>query len=189
MPRSNKYNLAQAVRQAYARGEEDETLLPLVLTDKNGDPLGRLRTGDCVIFYNIRGEREIELTRSLTEDNFSEFSTEKKLSLNFATMIEYHKNLNVQVAYPPENVINDTLSDIIAQHQLKQIKITEAEKAIHLGYFFSGKKNELVAREERIVVPTRKDVVLFDEAPQMSINEITRAALNKINDDTTDLSC
>ncbi len=186
MPRSNKYTLAQAVRQAYARGQEDETLLPLVLTDKKGTPLGRLITGDCVIFYNIRGEREIELTRSLTEDNFDKFSTGKKLSLNFATMIEYHKNLNVQVAYPPENVINDTLSDIIAQHQLKQVKITEAEKAIHLGYFFSGKKNKPVAREERIVVPTRKDVVLFDEAPQMSINEITRAALNKISDDTTD---
>jgi len=184
MPKSNKYRLTKAVRQAYARGEEDETLLPLVLADKNGDPLGRLSAGDCVIFYNIRGEREIELTRSLTENDFDEFSTEKKLSLNFATMIEYHKNLNVQVAYPPENVINDTLSDIIARHQLKQVKITEAEKAIHLGYFFSGKKNEPVAQEERIVVPTRKDVVLFDEAPQMSINEITRAALIKINDDT-----
>ena len=65
--------LAQAVREAYRRGEEDETLAPLVLTDRGGRPVGRIGSRDAVIFYNIRGEREIELTRCLTEENFREF--------------------------------------------------------------------------------------------------------------------
>lgn len=177
------FPMSEAIRKAYKEGQEDETLLPLILTDSQGNPTGRINGGDSVIFYNIRGEREIELTRSLTENNFAEFPVKDNLNLHFATMIEYQKGLNVQVAFPPEGTLQDTLSDIISRHNLKQAKITEAEKAVHVGFFLNGKKQELLPGEERIVVPTRKDVSLFDEAPEMSIEKITKAAMDKINDD------
>ncbi len=177
------FPMSEAIRQAYKEGQEDETLLPLVLTDPQGNPVGRISKGDSVIFYNIRGEREIELTRSLTEDNFTQFPVAADLNLNFATMIEYQKGLNVEVAFPPEETLQDTLSDIISRHNLQQAKITEAEKAVHVGFFLNGKKQELLPGEERIVVPTRKDVALFDEAPEMSIDKITKAAMDKIDDD------
>jgi 2,3-bisphosphoglycerate-independent phosphoglycerate mutase len=176
------FPMSEAIRRTYKEGQEDETLLPLILTDGQGNPAGRICKGDCVIFYNIRGEREIELTRSLTEDNFAPFPVEPDLNLHFATMIEYQKGLNVQVAFPPEETQPDTLSDIISRHDLKQAKITEAEKAVHVGFFFNGKKQEPLPGEERIVVPTRKDVALFDEAPEMSIEKITQAAMDKIDD-------
>lgn len=133
MTPKTKYPMFEAMRRAYAQAQEDETLLPLVLANSQGKPLGRIAKSDSVIFYNIRGEREIELTRSLTEDNFHEFPAEKSLRLNFATMIEYQKGLNVRVAFPPEEIIQDTLSDIISRNHLKQVKITEAEKATHIG--------------------------------------------------------
>jgi len=177
-----KFSMSQAVRRAYAQGEEDETLLPLVLVDYQQIPLGRIHPNDSVIFYNIRGEREIELTRSFTEKKFHEFVVDQNLPVNFATMIEYQKGLNVEVAFPPQGVLSDTLSDIIASHGLTQAKITEAEKAVHVSFFFNGKKSDLLRGEERIVIPTRKDVKLFDEAPEMSIEEISRAALAKIKD-------
>ena len=181
MPASN-FPMSDSVRTAYKDGQEDETLLPLVLTDRMGKPVGRIKSGDSVIFYNIRGEREIELTSSLTENNFSEFPISDGLDLNFATMIEYQGGLNARVAFPPEETLHDTLSDIISSHNLQQAKITEAEKAVHVGFFFNGKKKELLPGEERIVVPTRKDVALFDEAPEMSIDQISAAAVNKIHD-------
>jgi len=177
------FPMSEAVRNAYKEGQEDETLLPLILTDLQGKPTGRIGKDDCVIFYNIRGEREIELTRSLTENNFAQFPVIPDLNLHFATMIEYSKGLNVQVAFPPEETLQDTLSDIISRHEMKQAKITEAEKAVHVGFFFNGKKQELLPGEERIVVPTRKDVALFDEAPEMSIEKIAKAAMDKIADD------
>ena len=177
------FPMSEAVRKAYKEGQEDETLLPLILTDPQGKPTGRIGKNDCVIFYNIRGEREIELTRSLTEDNFQEFPVTPDLNLHFATMIEYQKGLNVQIAFPPEETLQDTLSDIISRHEMKQAKITEAEKAVHVGFFFNGKKQELLPGEERIVVPTRKDVALFDEAPEMSIEKIAKTAMDKIDDD------
>jgi 2,3-bisphosphoglycerate-independent phosphoglycerate mutase len=176
------FPLSEAVRKAYGEGQEDETLLPLILADPQGRPAGRMVSGDSVIFYNIRGEREIELSRSLTERNFSPFPVHPDLNLNFATMIEYSQGLNVRVAYPAEGVLQDTLSDILSHHGLQQAKITEAEKAVHVGFFFNGKKEQPLPGEERIVIPTRKDVALFDEAPEMSIEQITAAAINKIAD-------
>jgi len=176
------FPMSEAVRQAYDRSQEDETLLPLVGVDSQDRPLGRIKAGDSVIFYNIRGEREIELTQSLTEPDFRKFPVEADLHLNYATMIEYKPDLKVEVAYPPEGVLSDTLSDILAAQGLTQAKITEAEKAVHVSFFFNGKKSDPLAGEERIVIPTRKDVRLFDEAPEMSIAQITDAAVRKVED-------
>ncbi len=176
------YPLAAAVRKAYRHGEEDETLEPLVLETQGGQPLGRIGKGDAVIFYNIRGEREIELTKSLTEQGFSEFDTVPDLGLAYATMIEYQRGLPVAVAFPPEQTVEDSLSALIARAGLKQIKITEAEKAVHVSYFLNGKRQEPFPGEERVIVPTRKDVALFDAAPEMSIGEIAAATLKAVGD-------
>jgi 2,3-bisphosphoglycerate-independent phosphoglycerate mutase len=172
--------MAQAVRKAYRQGQNDETMEPLVLCAGHR-PRGRIKAGDGVIFYNIRGEREIELTRSLTEAGFDKFAT-APLSLRFATMIEYERRLPVAVAFPPDGSIDETLCDVLAAHDLRQAKITEAEKAVHVGFFLNGKKEGLLPGEDRIVVPTRKDVALFDEAPEMSIDAITAATLRAIAD-------
>jgi len=177
-----KFAMSQAVRRAYRQGKEDETLSPLVLLNHSGQPMGRFKKEDAVIFYNIRGEREVELSRSLVDAGFHEFPIEKDLTLHFATMIEYHKDLNAHVAFPPDNVIEDTLSDIIARHHLTQVKITESEKAIHVTYFLNGKNNNIPWGEERVIVPTRKDIALFDEVPEMSIHAVTEAVIEKIHD-------
>jgi 2,3-bisphosphoglycerate-independent phosphoglycerate mutase len=174
--------ISRAVRNAYGNGEDDETFPPLVLFDRKNRPVGRLKKGDAVIYYNIRGEREVELTQSLTDAGFEKFPVENDLVLHFATMIEYQKDLRVHVAFPPEGAIEDTLSEVIARHGLKQAKITESEKASHVGFFFNGKKTEFLPREERVIVPSRRDVMLFDEAPEMSIYAVTEKAKEKIRD-------
>lgn len=174
--------LTEALREAYRRGEEDEMLAPLVLTDSRNRPEGRIGRGDAVIFYNIRGEREVELTRSLTEKDFTAFPVPEHLNLDFITMIEYRRGLPVRVAFPPRGAIAETISETISAHGLRQVKITESEKAVHVSYFLNGKKEAAFPGEERIIVPTRKDVTLFDEAPEMSSSQITEAALRTIRD-------
>jgi TonB family protein len=61
-----KYPMAEAVRAAYRAGQEDEAMEPLVRVDPAGKPVGSIRDGDYVIFYDIRGEREVELTAAFT---------------------------------------------------------------------------------------------------------------------------
>ena len=174
--------MSQAVRKAYRSGQEDETLEPLVLTGKDNGPVGRIQNGDAIIFYNIRGEREIELTRSLTETAFPFFPVDQKIRCPLATMIEYQPGLNVRVAFSPTETVRETLSETLSRRNLRQAKITEAEKAAHVGYFLGGKRSDPFPGEERIVIPTRKDVGLFDEAPEMSIGGITEAIVDKIGD-------
>jgi len=92
--------MADAVRAAYRAGQEDETLEPLVRVDGAGLPVGRIQDGDYVIFYDIRGEREVELTSAFVARDFPHFPRQP-ITVRFATMIEYHPDLDVQVAFPP----------------------------------------------------------------------------------------
>ena len=52
--------LADAVRQAYAQGQDDYHLEPMVLA-RDGRGAGTVRDGDAVVFCCRRGEREIRL--------------------------------------------------------------------------------------------------------------------------------
>jgi 2,3-bisphosphoglycerate-independent phosphoglycerate mutase len=176
-----RYPMAQAVRDAYARGEEDEALEPLALFGQDRRPVGRIQDGDYVIFYDIRGEREIELTRAFVDPDFEEFPIEKGLRAHFATMIQYDESLHARVAFPPLRKIDHTLSEVISEHGLPQAKITESEKAIHLQYFLNGKADDPFAGEERIVVPSPR-VDDYARVPQMNVAGVTDAVLEKITD-------
>jgi 2,3-bisphosphoglycerate-independent phosphoglycerate mutase len=160
-------SLAEAVKDAYANGEEDERLEPIVVVDENGSPLGRFKNGDYVIFYDIRGEREIQITKAFMDENFDAFPVEK-LGLNFVTMIEYDKSLKVKVVFPPQEKMKDTLCHVLSNHGYKYIKIVESEKAFHLSYFFNGKSSEPLPGEERLIIPSLK-VTIPDENPEMRI--------------------
>ena len=171
--------MAEAVRKAYRAGEDDEALEPLVLVDGDGAPLGRIRDGDYVIFYDIRGEREIELTQSFTDDSFGHFATRPGMRVHFVTMIQYDDGLDVRVAFPPVT-IRDTLSESLSDAGLAQVKIAESEKATHLSFFFNGKRKEPFPGEERIVIPSPSDVENYGEVPELSIGEVTSATVRAL---------
>ncbi|MFQ6124705.1 MAG: phosphoglycerate mutase (2,3-diphosphoglycerate-independent) [Candidatus Heimdallarchaeota archaeon] len=182
-----KYTMAAAVRAAYRAGEEDEAMEPLVLVDTLGKPVGRMENGDYVIFYNIRGEREIELTQSLTDPSFHHFPQKRNLRLHFVTMIQYDENLKVKVAFPPTEELRNMLSEVISKNRLKQVKIVESEKAIHVNYFFNGKKRDPWPLEERVIIESPKDVISYDQKPELNISAVTNMIIEKIQDPSYDL--
>ena len=87
---------------------------PLVRVDGDGQPVGCIQDGDYVIFYDIRGEREIELTSAFVDADFPHFPR-PPMTVSFATMIEYHPDLDVQVAFPPLGQLEDTLFEMVSQ--------------------------------------------------------------------------
>ncbi len=175
-------SLADAIREAYTRGQEDEALEPLIKADPTGRPRGRLSDGDYVIFYDIRGEREIELTQSLTEDDFSHFSRQKDLHLHFVTMITYDPMLRAKTAFPPEEKIKNTLTEVISRQGLRLAKISESEKAVHVGYFLNGKSDQVFPGEERFVVPSPQDVASYAQKPEMSAALVAQDVRRKLQD-------
>ncbi|MCK4548144.1 MAG: sulfatase-like hydrolase/transferase [Candidatus Eisenbacteria sp.] len=177
-----KHPMAEAVRAAYRRGEDDEAMLPLVKVDESGNAVGKIRGGDYVIFYDIRGEREIQLTECFTDPGFSHFSTPSGLLAHFATMIQYDPNLGVKVAFPPVSRISDTLCEVVTRSGLKLARISESEKAVHISYFLGGRRDEQFPNEDRVAIPSPEHEVNYDEIPEMSAAGVADAVIERIED-------
>jgi 2,3-bisphosphoglycerate-independent phosphoglycerate mutase len=174
--------MAEAVRSAYNAGEEDEALSPRVLVDNAGLAMGRIGDHDLVIFYDIRGEREVQLTRAFVEPGFPPFATAGRVA-RFTTMIEYHSELPVAVAFPPEVAVRGTLGEALAAAGKRVVKVVESEKAVHLSYFLNGKREAAFPGERLSVVESRKDVANYDQAPEMSAAEVTARVLAELRGD------
>ena len=185
MTEAKQYSMAEAVRAAYRAGEEEEALEPLVLVGSDDQPVGRIGDGDYVIFYDIRGEREIELTSAFVARDFPHFSR-PPIQVHFATMIEYAENLVEHVAFPPVQEIRCTLSEVVSEHGLKQVKISESEKYIHVRYFLNGKREKPFPEETQIVVPT-PEAESYAEVPEMAAGAVAQAAVEAMDDLDADL--
>ena len=171
--KSESRGMVSAVKEAYDRNEEDEALEPIVAVDRGGQPYGRIQSEDSVIFYDIRGEREIEITQSLIDENFVSFPTVEDLNLNFVTMIEYSSSLDVKVAFPPEERITNTLVEVVTKAGCRLLKIVESEKAVHVGFFMNGKTEALFPGEEKIIIPSPQGIDNYAETPEMSASQVT----------------
>jgi len=177
--------LVEAMHDAYRRGQEDEALEPIVAVDASGRAMGRISQGDSVIFYDIRGEREGQITRSLTEPDFTPFPVERNLNLNFVTMIEYQSTLKTKVAFPPEGIIKNTLTEVLTFNGMPVVKVAESEKAIHVGYFMNGKNEEPFPGEKRIVVPSPEGYPSYASVPELSGREVAGAICDEMSDPAT----
>ncbi len=166
--------MISSIEKAYRDGEEDEALEPIVKIDSRHKPVGRMNDGDYVIFYDIRGEREIQLTQCLTDKNFTHFQVDPDRNLNFVTMIEYHPSLNAKHAFSQDVDIKNTLSEVITKAGLRVLKIAESEKAVHVGYFMNGKTNRDFPREETVIVPSPHNVSSYSNCPEMSLEGVVK---------------
>lgn len=173
-------SMSEAVRAAYGRGQDEERMEPLLRVDGWGRPVGRIGPGDAVVFYDIRGEREVELTAALVDPAFTAFPVEQ-LGLRFATMIEYDPRLPVRVAFPPIECLRGTLGEAVSRAGLGQSRVAESEKAIHISYFFAGKRQEPFPDERRIVLPSPAEPLA---SPRMRAGEVAEAVESELADPT-----
>lgn len=176
------FPIVRAVKKAYQSGQGDEDLKPIVAVNSSGHPIGRFKDGDYVIFYDLRGEREVELTESFVNKDFDHFPVKANMRVNFVTMIEYSSSLKVKVAFPPEAKIRNTFGEVVSKAGLRLVKIAESEKAAHIGYFMNGKSEEKFPGEERFIVPSPHVVSSYTQAPEMSISKVAREILSTIKD-------
>jgi 2,3-bisphosphoglycerate-independent phosphoglycerate mutase len=168
----------KALENCYANETTDEFIKPTLITDESNN-FNLIKENDSVIFFNVREDRARQITKSFAVDNFSDFDRGKKLSnLYFVTMMEYEKGLPVNVVFFPENV-KYPLGRVLSEVGIKQLRIAETEKYAHVTYFFNGGKEKPFKNEFRMVVPS-KPVASYDQAPEMSAEEITNYAIKKM---------
>ena len=159
-----------AVDAAYKRGENDEFVRPTIVAPELD---ARVADGDVCLFFNFRPDRARELTRAFAEPGFAAFDRgPHPPAVDFVTMTEYKKEFGLPMAFAPEHPIN-VLADVLAAHGLRQLHIAETEKYAHVTFFFNGGVEKPVEGEQRILVPSPRDVPTYDHKPAMSAYGVT----------------
>jgi 2,3-bisphosphoglycerate-independent phosphoglycerate mutase len=153
-----------AVRASHAAGVTDEFVEPTVL------PGPRLAPGDAAIFFNFRPDRARQLSEKLLEAGF-----------DLTTMTRYRADFDCPVAFEAQDV-SETLAEVLAEHDIRQLHIAETEKYAHVTYFFNGGREREWEGETRILVPSPREVATYDEQPEMSAEEVTSRFEAEIGD-------
>lgn len=153
-----------ALDMAYARGENDEFVQPTKIADYP------IRNGDTVICMNFRTDRARQICHALLAN----------VKINLITLTEYDPSLNAEIVFPKQPVTN-ILSEIIAEHGLKQLHIAETEKYAHVTFFFNAGREQPFVGEDRVLIPSPK-VETYDLCPEMSAPQITEAVVQAIKD-------
>ncbi|MEP7233189.1 MAG: 2,3-bisphosphoglycerate-independent phosphoglycerate mutase [Ginsengibacter sp.] len=177
-------NILEAVEHSYENNVTDEFLLPKI---NEATPGAGIKDGDAVICFNFRTDRCREITEVLTQNSFPKYEM-KALDLNYTTMTRYdHSFKNVNVIFENDDLVN-TLGEILAGNNKKQIRIAETEKYPHVSFFFSGGREIPFEGESRIMIPSPK-VATYDLQPSMSAYELTSALIPEIKNKSADFIC
>jgi len=171
----------EALEAAYARGETDEFILPSKISEDVPQP------EDAFIFCNFRSDRAREISMALAKKEFTKFTRETVLNEHrFICFTAYSEDFSFPVMFPKESP-KKTLGEVIQNKGLKQLRIAETEKYAHVTYFFNGGEEKVFANEERIMIPSPKEVATYDLKPEMSAEELTNRLVAQIKMEKHDL--
>ena len=171
----------EAVQAAYARDEGDEFVQPTVVD--GGDAL---EDGDVAILFNFRADRAREITNALTSAAPGKFAGQLELArpvrpARFVCLTEYDADFDLPVAFPPSTP-RRILGEILAEAGLPQLRMAETEKYAHVTFFFNSGREQPFDGEDRVLVPSPRDIDTYDHRPEMSAPALTRAILEKLDD-------
>ncbi|QIG88403.1 2,3-bisphosphoglycerate-independent phosphoglycerate mutase [Chryseobacterium sp. POL2] len=180
-------NPLEAIEQSYLNEVSDEFIKPIVCI-QNGLPIAMIEEGDVVICFNFRTDRGREITEVLSQQDFPDYDMHK-LDLKYITLTNYDKTFqNVDVVFD-ENVLENTMGEVLERAGKTQIRIAETEKYPHVTFFFSGGREKEFDGEKRLLCPSPKDVATYDLKPEMSAYDITNAILPELEYETADFIC
>lgn len=170
----------EVVHNSYRENVTDEFVAPTAIDGLVPEAL--IRDGDGVIFFNFRADRARQLTRAFVDEAFKEFPRRRRIHLaTYTTLTQYDETLGVPAAFPPRD-LKQILGEIVSRHGIRQLRIAETEKYAHVTYFFNGGEEQKFPGEERILIPSTKEVPTYDLKPEMSAREITEALVRRLSE-------
>jgi 2,3-bisphosphoglycerate-independent phosphoglycerate mutase len=175
---------AAAVDASYAVGKDDEFVEPVVIEGYTGVDVGK----DAALFFNFRADRAREITAALTQAGFDGFPRPAGHETPFARyvcMTAYEDALKLPIAFAKQSY-PDIFAEVISKAGLTQFRCAETEKFAHVTYFFNGGREAPYAGEERLLVPSPRDVATYDQKPEMSAAAVTDAVLKAVASDSFD---
>ena len=155
-------------------GAIDQDIPPFVIAE-NGTPVGTVEDGDSVIFFNFRGDRAIEISKTFEAgEEFDKFDRIRVPKVFYAGMLEYDGDLHIPSHYlvnPPE--ITNTTGEYFTDAGIPIYAVSETQKYGHVTYFWNGNRSGKFSEELESYEEVLSDVVPFEQRPWMKCAEIT----------------
>ncbi|ADU80208.1 2,3-bisphosphoglycerate-independent phosphoglycerate mutase [Helicobacter pylori] len=164
---------SEYIQSQYNKNITDEFIMPACFKNYCG-----MQDGESFIFINFRNDRAREIVSALGQKEFSDFKRQAFKKLHIATMTPYDNTFPYPVLFPKESVQN-TLAEVVSQHNLTQSHIAETEKYAHVTFFINGGVEAPFKNENRVLIPSPK-VTTYDLKPEMSAKEVTLAVLEQM---------
>ena len=178
-------SVEEAIDASYAKKVYDEFVLPTVI-EKDG-AVHTVSDGDAMIFFNFRPDRAREICHAFCDDEFNFFNRGPRKKVFFVCFTDYDPTIpNKRVAFEKEEIHN-TLGEVVSNLGKNQLRIAETEKYAHVTFFFNGGKEEPYENEDRILVPSPKEVPTYDLKPEMSCYTVTEKLTEAIRSGKYDL--
>ena len=196
------------VRESYSNGITDEFLIPFVCADESGNAVAPIQDEDLCLCFNYRSDRVRQITRvlarnvvtpggtGLTANDARDLPKADELDLEiprasvpkdlrYISMTQYDPKFKLPMVIEPESMDN-LLANVLATHELRNLRVAETEKYAHVTYFFNGGIEKPFSGEEREVVQSQK-VATYDLAPEMSARGICDTVVKAIDDTAFDV--
>ena len=152
-----------ALSDAYARGETDEFIKPVVI---NATPITEK---DGFIWGNYRSDRSRQIVREMI-----------KTGAQILCFSQYGEGLNeLCPALLDDEIHINSLGQILAKSGKTQLRIAETEKYNHVTYFFDIESNDELPGMKKVLIKS-PDVATFDLKPEMSAIEVTDTLIDEL---------
>ena len=143
--------------------------LPAFIIAKDGKPVGTVEDGDSVVFFNFRGDRAIEISKTFEGgEDFDKFDRVRAPKVVYSGMLEYDGDLHIPSRYlvsPPH--ITNTQGEYLAATGITQFAISETQKYGHVTYFWNGNKSGKFDEKTETYEEIPSDIVPFEQRPWM----------------------
>lgn len=161
-------------------GVIDQFLPPFVITE-DGAPVGQIRDGASVCFFNFRGDRALEITRAFEEGESFEGFHRDPVAVRYAGMMQYDGDLKLPQRFlvePPH--IDESMGELLASAGVAQFACSETQKFGHVTYFWNGNRAGAFDPKLERYEEVPSDDVPFEQRPWMKAAEIVDVTLGAL---------
>lgn len=162
---------------------QDQYLPAFVIESEDGKPVGQVKKGDVLIYFDFRADRAIEIAQAFTYWDFPYFDRGDYTpdDVYFVGMTEYNSDTHVpehRLVEPVE--IDQTLNQFLGEREISELAISETVKFGHVTYYFNGNSYNKAKGEEFVQIDSYTEP--FETRPWMKTAEITDVVIEKLPD-------
>lgn len=183
---NNTTDTEKYILDAYTQGVGDEFIVPVSVVDDNGKTTS-IDKNDAMIFFNFRADRAREISHAFVDEVFTGFDRGTYVPpAVYVCLYPYDAQLKADVALRPEYP-QRIFGEIVSEQGLTQLRMAETEKYAHVTFFFNGGRDEVFSGEDRVLIPSPKEVATYDKKPEMSAFLVKDELIKRLNSDRYDV--